>query len=171
MNTLEVFRRRKDEFYKHDGHSPLTPDQQDDFEGLKYFGENDDLRFELEVEKFGEMEVVPLQTSTGDVQEYVRYGRLTFEVNGEEAQLTLYDSPGGGGYFLPFRDATSGKESYGAGRYLEVEPLADGRIGVDFNMAYNPYCAYNERWRCPFPPVENHLKVPIEAGEQKFKDE
>jgi hypothetical protein len=74
---------------------------------------------------------------------------------------------GGGGYFLPFMDATSGDETYGAGRYLEIEPLPGGKLLVDFNMAYNPYCAYNEYWSCPIPPKENRLSVPIEAGEKQ----
>ena len=72
--------------------------------------------------------------------------------------------------FVPFRDATSGKETYGAGRYLEVEsPGPDGRVRVDFNAAYNPYCAYNPDWSCPIPPGENWLSVPIRAGEKTFE--
>ncbi len=74
-----------------------------------------------------------------------------------------------GGYFLPFADSTSGEETYGAGRYLEIETLPDGTSLVDFNYAYNPYCAYNEKWSCPLTPSENRLKVPIESGEKNFK--
>jgi uncharacterized protein (DUF1684 family) len=72
------------------------------------------------------------------------------------------------GYFLPFSDATAPAETYGAGRYLEPEDLGGDKLVLDFNLAYNPYCAYNERWSCPLPPAANRLKVRIEAGEKKF---
>ena len=75
----------------------------------------------------------------------------------------------GGSFFLPFVDATSGKETYGAGRYLDIELTHDGEIVVDFNYAYNPYCAYNEQWSCPLTPFENRVQVPIRAGEKNFK--
>jgi uncharacterized protein (DUF1684 family) len=84
-----------------------------------------------------------------------------------EAILQVY-ADGYGGYFLPFADATSPQETYGAGRYLEPEEVSPGILHVDFNLAYNPFCAYNERWSCPIPPHENRLKVRIEAGEKKF---
>ena len=166
MGELEHFRRRKDQFFRHDPHSPLTPEQQELFKGLTYYPENPALRFELEIEPFEEQEPVAMQTSTGDVAGYIRWGRIHFEVDGQPAELTVYAATGGGGFFLPFMDATSGDETYSAGRYLEIEPLSDGRFLVDFNMAYNPYCAYNERWSCPIPPEENRLTVPIRAGEK-----
>jgi len=72
--------------------------------------------------------------------------------------------------FIPFKDATSGKETYGAARYLEIEETEVGIFLVDFNKAYNPYCAYSEAYSCPFPPRENWLEVAIKAGEKKFKD-
>jgi uncharacterized protein (DUF1684 family) len=169
MSRLETFRQQKDHFFKHDSHSPLTPEQKETFEGLKYYPESPDLRLELEVEELEEQEQVKMQTNTGEVQDFIRWGRIHFEVDGQPASLTLFVSMGGGGFFLPFMDATNGEETYGAGRDLEVEPLASGRLLVDFNMAYNPYCAYNERWACPVPPVENRLKIPIRAGEKAFK--
>jgi len=180
MTELTRFRQSKDHFFKSDPHSPLTPPQRDSFEGLVYYDENPDLRFELDIEPFEEQDQITMATSTGDVAEYIRWGRITFEVGGQEAHLTVYGAVGGGGYFLPFMDATSGGETYGSGRYLEVEPLPDGRLLVDFNLAYNPYCAYNPPhslfvkmgmtprmlWSCPIPPKENHLSVPIQAGEK-----
>lgn len=108
-----------------------------------------------------------IQTSTGDQQTYTRYGRFSFEADGQKAELTIFANQYG--YFLPFVDALSGQETYGAGRYLEPEELEDGRFLVDFNMAYNPYCAYNENWSCPLTPAENRLKVPIRAGEKSFQ--
>jgi hypothetical protein len=111
---------------------------------------------------------VQMQTSTGDTQAYERFGRFAFSVEGQEAALTLYAS--GDGFFLPFVDSLAGRETYGAGRYLEPEELPDGRFEVDFNLAYNPYCAYNEHWSCPITPAENRLKVPIRAGERVFEE-
>jgi uncharacterized protein (DUF1684 family) len=167
MSLLDRFRERKDEFFRTDPHSPLLPDQRDEFDGLTYFPENLDLRFELSIEEFPEQDRITMQTSTGDVQDYVRYGKIRFEVEGQPAELTIYMAMGGGGFFLPFMDATNTEETYGAGRYLEIEPLTGDKFLVDFNLAYNPYCAYNVYWSCPVPPVENRLAVPIRAGEKK----
>jgi hypothetical protein len=177
---LGTFRKQKDLFFKSDPHSPLLPPQKDGFDGLSYFDPNPDLRFELEIEPFEEQASIRMQTSTGSLAEYVRWGRIHFEVEGEGAELTIYAAVGAGGYFLPFMDSTSAKESYGAGRYLDLEPTRDGRVVVDFNYAYNPYCAYNPPrslfvkmgreysmiWSCPIPPAENRLSVPIRAGEK-----
>jgi len=107
-----------------------------------------------------------MQTTTGDVQMYFRHGRFRFTVGGEEAELTIYR--GEHGYFLPFVDSLNGGETYPAGRYLEPEELPGNRFLVDFNIAYNPYCAYNDAWSCPITPAENRLSIPIRAGEKIF---
>jgi uncharacterized protein (DUF1684 family) len=109
-----------------------------------------------------------MQTSSGDVRPYARFGRLQFSVDGQAVELTLYADDDS--YFLPFADVLAGKETYGAGRYLEPEAFGDGRFLVDFNLAYNPYCAYNDDWSCPITPIENRLRVPIRAGEKVFRD-
>ena len=169
MSDLTEFRKAKDEFMGHDHDSPLEDDQKRDFRGLSYYEEDLDLRFVLDLERFPAQETVEMQTSTGDVAEYVRWGNVSFEVDGQVAELTLYRDASGGEFFLPFADATSGDETYGAGRYLDLEELPGGRVLVDFNKAYNPYCAYNERWSCPLTPFENRIGVPIRAGEKNFK--
>ncbi len=110
-----------------------------------------------------------MQTSTGDEALFFRFGRIHFLVNGTQQTLTLYEAPGHGELFLPFGDATNGRETYGGGRYLEVYPVENGKYQVDFNLAYNPYCAYSDAWSCPIPPAENRLSVKIEAGEKKYK--
>jgi uncharacterized protein (DUF1684 family) len=167
VTALEIFRRRKDAFFgSRDPHSPILPEKRSAFTGLRYFDPNPDLDIEVEVTPLKDEAPFPMQTSTGGMAQYVRYGRFSFEVEGEQVELTIYASPGGGGYFLPFTDATSGDETYGAGRYLDLEPLPDGRFHVDFNMAYNPYCAYNPNYSCPIPPAENRLSVPIRVGEK-----
>lgn len=173
QSPLERFREAKDAFFKNDRQSPLTREQKRDFHGLNYFPEDPALEMEVTVEPFPEKEVIEMQTSTGDVQEYHRYGRFPFTVDGQETALTIYFD--GRNFFLPFADSLAGAETYGAGRYLEPEPLQDGpeptRFLVDFNLAYNPYCAYNDAWSCPLTPFENRVKVPIRAGEKIFNAE
>ncbi|MCI0552006.1 MAG: DUF1684 domain-containing protein, partial [Anaerolineae bacterium] len=87
--------------------------------------------------------------------------------DGQTAELTIYKNSRG--YFLPFVDDLAGKETYSAGRYLELEKLPNGKFLVDFNLAYNPYCAYNEQWSCPITPAENRLSVAVSAGEKIFE--
>jgi len=164
MNSLQVFRIEKDSFFADHPQSPLTHEQKQGFQGLEYFPEAPELRFELAVEVLPERSVVEMQTSTGDVQTYIRYGKIRFSVDGREAELTIYANENG--FFLPFVDNLAGVETYPAGRYLEPEVLPDGKFLVDFNLAYNPYCAYNDLWSCPLTPFENRLKVPIRAGEK-----
>ena len=126
MTELEEFRKQKDVFLATDRHSPLTSGQRKDFKGLEYFPENPDLRLEVEVEELPEKHTVEMHTSTGSVQSYTRHGTFKFNVDGQEAELTLFSAPHG--FFLPFADALAGKETYGAGRYLEPEQLLNGRV-------------------------------------------
>ncbi len=166
MTDLDAFRAEKNEFFGSHPQSPLTREQKKDFHGLQYFPENDSLRLEVQVEEFENKQVFEMQTSTGDVQIYEKFGKFRFEVDGEKVELTIYQSQHG--FFLPFVDTLAGKETYPAGRYLEPEALPGGHFIVDFNIAYNPYCAYNEMWSCPITPAENRLKVAIRAGEKLF---
>jgi uncharacterized protein (DUF1684 family) len=169
VSQLDELRRQKDEFFKHDPQSPLTSEQRRDFKGLSYYPENPELRIVTTVEEYVHKKPVTMITSTGSVQEYLKYGQFSFEVNGEKATLQVYQDPDQGYFFLPFVDATVG-ETYEAGRYLEIEPEPGGKFLIDFNLAYNPYCAYNPNWSCPIPPKENRLSVRIEAGEKKSHD-
>ena len=166
IDELLEHRRDKDEFFRSSHHSPLEPADQVGFSGLAYFDPNPELVFTLNPEA-ADGSVVTVQTSDGQQRSYQRAAAVSFDVGDDEATLTLY-STGQPGYFIPFRDKTSGKETYGAGRYLDIEPNPDGTVTIDFNLAYNPYCAYNEAYSCPLPPVENWLQVPIEAGEKKY---
>jgi hypothetical protein len=166
MSELKRFREEKDKFFLHDHHSPLDDEQKGDFSGLRYFAENTDLSIQVEIERFPEGDRIPIQTNTGAVQNYDRFGRFHFTVDGEDVELTVFQNEHG--FFLPFADSLAGQETYGAGRYLEPELLSDGQLLVDFNLAYNPYCAYNANWSCPITPAENRLKVPIRAGEKVF---
>lgn len=168
MDELIEFRHQKDAFFRTDPHSPLTPDQQDHFEGLRYFEPNPDLDLTVEVDEFDDEDSLQMETTTGGVQTYRRFGTFEFEVDGETAQLTIFHNQNG--FFLPFVDSQAGDVTYPAGRYLEPEQLPDGRFHIDFNHAYNPYCAYNEAWTCPITPPENRIAVPVQAGEKTFED-
>lgn len=170
MSALSDFRSDKDEFFRNDFHSPFDRTQQKSFTGLNYFPDNPSLRFTLPLEKVEMPERVFMTTSTGDEQEYLQIGQIKFIVQGEVAILQVFLSVEGGDYFIPFVDATAPAETYGAGRYLEPEDLGAGMLQVDFNLAYNPYCAYNNRWSCPLPPHANRLSVRIAAGEKKYHE-
>jgi uncharacterized protein (DUF1684 family) len=168
MSELTEYRAEKDEFFRRHPQSPLLPEQRSGFLGLQYFPENDALRLEVLLEPLKDEQPMQMQTSTGGVQTYMRHGRFKFQVDGQDAELTIYQNEHG--YFLPFVDALAGNDTYPAGRYLEPESLPGSRFFVDFNLAYNPYCAYNEMWSCPITPPENRLKVPIRAGEKVFHE-
>ena len=166
MSDLTDFREAKDRFFATSDDSPLTRQQRQRFTRLRYYEENHALVFDVAPEVFEERERVTMQTSTGTEATYERLARIRFHVGDTPWELTIYRDPDTGSLFLPFRDASAGRETYGAGRYLEVEPTEDGKLVVDFNYAYNPYCAYNTGWACPIPPFENRTRVPIRAGER-----
>src|SRR5829696_8536750 len=161
MSELADFRAEKDEFFREHPQSPLTREQKQAFTGLHYFPENEALRLEVQVERLFDQAPMQMQTSTGGVQAYVRHSRFKFQVEGQDAELTIYQNENG--YFLPFADSLAGTETYPAGRYLEPEPLPGERFLVDFNVAYNPYCAYNVMWTYQITPAENRLIVPNRA--------
>src|SRR2546422_690537 len=153
----------KDEFFSRGGDSPLTDEQRAAFTGLRYFDPDPSFRYEVTLERSAAARHEEIQTSDGSVQHLARAGTLRFRVADTDASLVAYEQ--GDELFIPFRDATSGDETYGAGRYVEAHPLGHDRYDLDFNSAYNPYCAYNENWSCPLPPRENWLTVAVRAGE------
>src|SRR5689334_21299099 len=138
MSDLAKFRAQKDKYFKSSPDSPIPYAERASFEGLHYYPENQDLRLEVRIAEFATKEPIQMLTSTGDLQEYLRWGRFPLESEGRAAELTVYYA-GWGGYFVPFVDATSGAETYGAGRYLELEEQDGGSFLADFNLAYNPY--------------------------------
>ena len=171
---LQAFRERKDQYYVADPGSPLSDDQRESFTGLQYFDERPDLALELPIDASGDDvgEHIEMQTSDGIAKHYMRAGRIRFEVDGQPVTLTVFKDVERGRYFCRSGDGTSGKETYGAGRYLDPKARPDGTLVVDFNYAYNPYCAYGDGWSCPIPPLENFVKARIEAGERTYaKDE
>jgi uncharacterized protein len=171
MSRLERFRTNKNKFFKDHENSPLTPEQRDRFQKLEYYPEDEELRFEVTLDTEGvSQETVTLGSTTGEPKEFVPAGRAHFVVNGEPVSMMVYREPGRGRYFLPFRDGTAGDETYAVGRYLDPQSKPDGSVIIDFNMAYSPYCAYNDNFTCPIPPFENVVKTPICAGEKSYPD-
>ncbi len=136
----------KDSFLKNDIDSPIPPDERPNFKGLNYFPPNSDYRVTSKLERFDTSEHIMMATSTGTRQ--ALYARSLF---------------------IPFSDQTSGRETYAAGRYLDLEEQGGDDYELDFNMAYNPYCAYSEEYTCSIPPAENKLPFKILAGEKNYK--
>ena len=163
--ALADHRALKDGFFANDPHSPLRIEDRASFRGLTYFEEDPALAFTV-TPNLVEPEEVAIATTTGDERTYVKVATVGISIEGNDVALALY-STGHPGFFLPFRDATSGTETYGAGRYLDLDPNPDGTITIDFNYAYAPFCAYNEAYSCALPPVEDWLDVPIRAGERQ----
>lgn len=160
---LHTLRSDKDRFFKTDHHSPI--EDQQTFAGLQYFPPAPDLVFTVTPEA-SDGASVTVQTSDGAERQYRRSAVVEFETPDGPVELTLYSTEGSHEFFVPFRDVTAGDETYGAGRYLDIEPNADGTVTIDFNLAYNPYCAYSDAYSCPLPPPDNWLNVPIRAGER-----
>ncbi len=170
--ALLRFREQRDQAFRTDHDSPLGHEGQTNFEGLKYFTPDPEFRFETPLHRNPELRSVIMSTSKGTRQLFNDIGNFELSIGGQAVVLHAYQSAErqDPSIFVPFRDATSGKESYGAARYLDLEVEHDDRYAVDFNYAYNPYCAYRDDYVCPFPPAENWLKVPIPAGEKKYND-
>jgi hypothetical protein len=166
-SMLATYRSNKDQFLISDANSPLPLEYRDSFTGLPYFEWDRDLVFTVPVQESAG-EVLPVAASDGAERIYRRAAVITFAIRGSEQSLALFDT-GHPGLFLPFRDATSGRETYGGGRYLDLEPAPNGTVTVDFNLAYSPFCAYNDRYSCALPPAENWMSVPIEAGEKTWR--
>ena len=169
--AIAAFRAEKDAFFKSNAGSPIPADQRDAFTGLPYFSVDPALAFDdrtLEPYTGGEPSNFQIPTSDRKLRPAHRAGILAFEIDGAPLHLTAYTFDGGDGesLFVPFLDGTSGTESYGAGRYLDLFPEEDGTYTLDFNLAYHPSCVYDPRFSCPLTPAENRLPVRIEAGER-----
>jgi len=167
----KLWRETRDELFGSHPQSPLPPDSQAWFDGLQYWPYDPDARVLAELENL-EAPEQPIETSGVEPMLFRPFARAWFELRGERLSLEVHWLTGyGGGVFLPLRDSTSGKESYGGGRYvLDTMKGADlgeenGRLVLDFNFAYNPSCAYDPGWVCPLAPPANRLAVPVEAGE------
>jgi hypothetical protein len=161
-------RAQKDDSFLNSADSPVPASRKGTLLPLTYFPVDEDLAVPAELELSPDRPRLQIPTSTGRLRDYERIGTLRFSVKGQPLQLTAFSEVGQpiSRLFVPFADATSGDATYAAGRYLELDPTATGIYVVDFNTAYHPFCYYNEQYDCPFPPAENRLAIPIQAGER-----
>ncbi|MEE2659775.1 MAG: DUF1684 domain-containing protein [Candidatus Latescibacterota bacterium] len=160
-------RAHKDSMFRHDPkNSPLNEDGRAHFEGLVYFDVDVRYRFEGEFHRFGRLRQVRVADSSGATMLVERYGRFVFQWEGNTHWLEVYRSLQGGGMTVYFTDPTNSNQTYEVGRYAPVTVLDDGTHVLDFNGAYNPYCAYNLEYVCPLPPPQNRLPFSVLAGER-----
>jgi uncharacterized protein (DUF1684 family) len=169
---LKTFRAKKDRFFKEDPQSPLSESDQKKFKGLIYYPI--DLKYSIigSIEKYPTEPkpiYITLPTNKETGRKYVKYGRFKFKWERKEFVLQIYRPLGGGELFSPFKDRTSETETYPKGRYLYIEPMFGGKVLIDFNRAFNPFCQFNEKYICPFATEDNWLDTDIRAGEKRFK--
>jgi len=167
LQKVQEWRVNRDKTWS-ESTDPIPAERRSEFLPLPYFAP--DISYEVPAElKLSESRpVVKLPTSTGELRDMQVVGTLEFTLRGQKLSLGAL-SPAGEpirSLFVPFADLTTGKETYQAGRYLDIEPTATGLYTIDFNYAYNPTCAYNKAYSCPFPPPSNRLKVEVRAGEK-----
>ena len=171
-SQIDKDRDERDRFMKTSGESPFAKDP-GSYTGLKYYPPNVRYKVTATLTPSQEKQPVVLSTSDGKEQHYLPYAYASFDLDGFNNKLLILENmemgPQRGTLFLPFGDETSAGETYGAGRYLDVvKAPGSNSITLDFNKAYNPYCAYNDGFSCPFPPPENLLRVAIRAGEKSY---
>jgi len=167
-------RLERDAAFKSGRDSPIPPEDRPRFQGLSYYPIDLGLRFKSPLYRYSSPQAVRLGTNTGEIRSGLRYGYFQFEIDGEICRLQVYRledaaDVGGAYLFVPFRDSTTGRETYAAGRYIDLKENTNGVYELDFNRAYNPLCAYGGTFSCPLPPAENTLSVPIQAGEKKYR--
>lgn len=169
----ELTRQRvgKDEFFKTSKESPIPEKERVTFKGLNYFEPDSTWRVWVRFTPISSAQAVPINMTKGEVEAYSIAGKAMFERDGKIHTLTLYKEMSRKMFFLPFRDATSKQETYGGGRYLDIPMgmVKNDSLLIDFNRAYNPFCAYNEEFTCPVPPEENRLSIAVRVGEKSYK--
>jgi len=168
------WRKERDVFFRNHQRSPLLSQDKKAFKGLRYYPFDPKYVFSGQIERFifhinDPQYYATFLTNKGTNKRYLRYGRFHFSLDGRKHAVEIYKSILSDALFIPFKDGTNEKETYEGGRYMDAEILSDYKMVLDFNMAYNPSCAYNEKFICVLPPGENKLDVEIRAGEKSFK--
>lgn len=176
-DSCEAYWGRIEAAFADSATSPLRPADRAEFQGIDRFPYAAELRVVARFKPAERPRIFKMRTSTSREPLYRPYGTLTFQLLDQEHVLTVYQNVellGKEGFedylFLPFTDRTNGESTYGGGRYLDLKAPLGAEVVVDLNEAYNPYCAYNERYSCPVPPRENHLELEVKAGARKFHD-
>lgn len=168
------WRKERNAFLKDHQRSPLLPQDKKNFKGMKYYPFDPKYFFSGQIERTvlhinNPKYYATFLTNKGTNKRYIRYGKFHFILNGKEYTIEIYKSILSDNLFIPFKDKTNGTETYEGGRYIEAEILPDYKIILDFNMAYNPSCAYNEKFVCVLPPRENMMDIEIRSGEKNYK--
>jgi len=171
--SVMEWRKERDTFFKSHVRSPLSLKEKKNFKGLTYYPFDSGYVFAGQIDRFvlninNSEYYATFLTNKGTYKRYIRYGKFHFKLAGKEYTVEIYKSILSDSLFIPFKDKTNGKESYGGGRYIDAEILPGYKMVLDFNMAYYPSCAYNEKFICILPPKENTLNVEIQAGERNL---
>ncbi|MEM9023488.1 MAG: DUF1684 domain-containing protein [Bacteroidota bacterium] len=175
---VEEHRQEKNvKFKKNKEETPLDKKARKKFKSLDYYAVNESYRVQATFKRTPNAKPFKMKTTTDRQPDYVQYGNLNLRVNDRTFTLPVYQNlaltnkPGFEDYlFIPFTDLTNGEDTYGGGRYLDFKIPEGDQVTVDFNLAYNPYCAYNAKYSCPIPPANAFLKTRIEAGEKYVSD-
>jgi uncharacterized protein (DUF1684 family) len=177
MDELQTKREETDKEFSNPETSILPESEVESFKGLHYFDIKSEYRVKAKFKRIKNGTEFKMKTTTTRLPVYKPYGVISFKLNGAKYRLTVYQNielskkEGYEDYlFLPFTDLTNGETTYGGGRYIDLKMGDLKKLIIDFNAAYNPYCAYNSKFSCPIPPSENHLEIAIEAGVQKYHD-
>ncbi len=172
-SRIERFREIRDKSFRKASETPLLNEDFLKFKGLEYFDADTKFAVKARLEKTSDTQIFMMPTTIGTKHKYFKYGILKFDLDGKSHSLNVYQSEWSakknGSLFVPFRDLTNGKETYGAGRYLDIRMPSGIDVILDFNFAYNPNCAYgSDKFSCAIPPKENFLQTEIKAGEKIF---
>jgi len=172
MEKIEKERDRQFKFIRYNIESPLTEEQKKDFKELDFYPIDPVYKVRAKMVPVEDRKMMELPMTDGTVEKYLKHSFAEFQLSGQTYRLLLLQSVkelDKRNFFLAFADATSGDETYGGGRYINLRQDGKNSITIDFNMAYNPYCAYNPDFACPLPPKENIMEIAIRAGEKDYK--
>ncbi len=171
--SINIKRAEIDYFMKNSDLSPFDEDGKESFSELQYFSPDPKYRIKARLYPLRDKQRISIPMTDGSVEQYIRFAFAEFTIKKRVHKLLLLKPETieqNRGLFLAFTDETSGKQTYAGGRYIDIQHTGGRGITIDFNQAYNPYCVYNYRYACPLPPAENHLEVPIFAGEKNYSD-
>src|SRR5690606_16829852 len=172
LSSIQQVRKDKNREFK-GRNSPLDEGVRPKFDSLDYFPANPEYKFLADLEIYETPETYPMQMTGGEPEAYLKFGKATFEVDDKPYELTLFkkvNEEGQPKLFVPFTDKTNGFDTYGGGRFIDLPMPGTNAAGIeiDFNKAYNPFCAYNSEYNCPVPPADNRLPIKIPVGEKTF---
>jgi uncharacterized protein (DUF1684 family) len=174
LEKIEKEREKQYKFIKFNIDSPLDEEQKKNFKELDFYAIDPEFKVRAKLVPLEEKKMVELPMTDGSVEKYLKHSFAEFEIKGKPQKLLLLQSVkemDKRNFFLAFADETSGNETYGGGRYINLRQDGKNSITIDFNLSYNPYCAYNPDFACPLPPKENIMQIPIPVGEKDYKKE